>query len=500
MFRGYTVVGQIGSGATGVVWLATQVDVDRKVAIKQLAPGLAGNESFRAQFRAEARVLASLTHPNIVTVYDYVEDDDDAPYIVEEWVDGAALDRVVATAGRLTAEQAMGVLRGALSGLVAAHAAGVVHGDISATNVLVDTAGTSKLVDFGLASPSGEASSSGTPAYASPEAVSGLPLDARSDVYSAGCVLFELLAGTPPYRADSIDALAAQHVSAPVPALPGGNAHIAEVVARALAKQPADRYPDAAAFLAALEQSAERDLGVAWLAGASIAGLVVGAASVAAAPAGSPASTATVTKSATGNSSNVAKFVAKRRVPLAVGGAALAVAVIVAAVASAGGGTKKSPQTAASDPAKAAAIRRGQQQSASTAPLPGLLVSLETRPGLPMTINTSSYSGRVRQEATNEKKLIHFNCDAAGCQAYEGSARGRVVGDRAHFSQKNQFAGCTLTTTVVDLRITSWTTRSGVRVPAEVTGSVDWKWPEGPEPSCGGGHYHYEGTARVVAS
>src|SRR5436190_957969 len=123
VFAGYTVEGQIGAGATGVVWLATQVGIDRKVAIKQLAPALAG-------------------------------------------------------------EQAVGVLRGALTGLVAAHAAGVVHGDVSATNILVDTEGTSKLVDFGLASSPGEPPSSATPAYASPEVVQGAPLDARSDVYS----------------------------------------------------------------------------------------------------------------------------------------------------------------------------------------------------------------------------------------------------------------------------------------------------------------------------
>jgi eukaryotic-like serine/threonine-protein kinase len=499
VFAGYTVEGQIGSGATGVVWLATQVEIDRKVAIKQLAPALASDETFRAQFRTEARLLASLSHPNVVTVFDYVEDGENAPYIVEEWVEGAALDRVVATAGRLTAEQAVGVLRGALTGLVAAHAAGVVHGDVSATNILVDAEGTSKLVDFGLASPSGDASSSGTPAYASPEAVSGLPLDARSDVYSAGCVLFELIAGTPPYRADSLDALAAQHVSAPVPTLPAVNRQVSEVVARAMAKEPDDRYPDAAAFLAALEESAEHDLGAAWLAGASLVGAVLATTAAAAAGAGGGASSSVAATSATGRSSNVARFASRRRVPLAIGGAAVVVVVVAVAALAGGGGSKKQvAPNSGIDPAKAAAIRRGQQQSASTAPLRGVLVGLETRPGLPMTINTSSYSGRVRQEATNQEKLISFNCGATGCQAYEGSAGGRVVGDRAHFSQKSQNSGCTLTTTVVDLRITSWTTRSGVRVPVEVTGSVDSTWPEGPTPACGGGHYHYEGTARVV--
>jgi serine/threonine-protein kinase len=367
VFAGYTVEGQIGAGATGVVWLATQVGIDRKVAIKQLAPALVSDETFRAQFRTEARLLASLSHPNVVTVFDYVEAGENAPYIVEEWVDGAALDRVVTMTGGLVVEQAVGVLRGALTGLVAAHAAGVVHGDVSATNILVDVEGTSKLVDFGLASSPGERPSSATPAYASPEAVQGSPLDARSDVYSAGCVLFELLAGTQPYHADSADALAAQHVSAPVPALPGGNRRVAEVVARAMAKEPAARYPDAATFLAALEESAQRDLGAAWLARASLAGAVLATTAAAGGATGGGAPSSIAATSATGRSSNVAKFASRRRVPLGIGGAAVVVAVVaVVALAGGAGGKKPAAPSSAIDPAKAAALAKQRGQSGSS--------------------------------------------------------------------------------------------------------------------------------------
>jgi hypothetical protein len=366
VFAGYAIDGEVGRGSTGVVWRATQLEVDRKVAIKQLAPELAHDDAFRERFRAEARALASLTHPNIVAVYDYVEDGEDAPYIVEEWVDGATLEQVVVRAGKLTPPQAVGVLRGALTGLVAAHAAGAVHGDISSTNILVDIEGTSKLVDFGLTSPS-TTGSSGTPAYASPEACSGEELDARSDVYSAGCVLFELLTGEPPYSADSLEALAVHHATSPVPKLPGSTARLSAVVERALAKNRDDRYPDAAAFLAALEDGAERDLGAGWLAGASIATLAVAAqvSRLAGAGAGAATPPASATTSAGAQSSKVASFIARRRVPLAIGGATL-VLTVVAVVAAAGGGGEKNHATVrpiTGDPAKAAAIARQRGQN-----------------------------------------------------------------------------------------------------------------------------------------
>jgi serine/threonine protein kinase len=273
----YDVIGQVGAGSTGVVWLATQPEVDRPVAIKQLAADLATDTSFRDRFRAEAQVLASLSTPNVVAVYDYVEAPDGA-YIVEEYVDGASLARVVAEAGRLSPEQAVGVTRGALRGLADAHDVDLVHGDVTPANILVAQDGTSKLIDFGLSVSSGSTGSSGTPAYASPEAITGRPLDARSDVYSAGCVLFELLAGEAPFSGGTPAEIAARHAAAEPPALPGAHTGLAHVVGRAMANDPAARYPNAREFLAALEDQAQHDLGASWELTASIAGLALAAA------------------------------------------------------------------------------------------------------------------------------------------------------------------------------------------------------------------------------
>jgi eukaryotic-like serine/threonine-protein kinase len=341
----YDVIGQVGAGSTGVVWLATQPEVDRPVAIKQLAADLATDTSFRDRFRAEAQVLASLSTPNVVAVYDYVEAPDGA-YIVEEYVDGASLARVVAEAGRLSPEQAVGVTRGALRGLADAHDVDLVHGDVTPANILVAQDGTSKLIDFGLSVSSGSTGSSGTPAYASPEAITGRPLDARSDVYSAGCVLFELLAGEAPFSGGTPAEIAARHTAAEPPALPGTHTGLAHVVGRAMANDPAARYPNAREFLTALEDQAQHDLGASWELTASIAGLTLAAALTTTAVTGASAAATTPSVTTTASASRTtAKTAARglRRIPkkwAIAGGATAAVAVVViAAVALTGGNT-----------------------------------------------------------------------------------------------------------------------------------------------------------------
>lgn len=268
-FTGYEITDRVAAGSTGVVWKAFQPQLHRVVAIKELAPQLRDDAAFVARFRAEAHLLARLDHPNIVTVYDYVEDAGQA-WIVEEWVDGAPL----ASIGRLTAEQSLGVLRGALSGLAHAHERGLVHRDVTPANILVDLAGTSRLVDFGLAAPTGTAGAAGTPAYMSPEAALGGALDARSDVYSAAAVLFGLLTGAPPYPGTNAAEVLAKQVSAPVPTMDEGGPKLRALLARALAKQPGERPADAAAFLAELEEAAEERYGAGWFARASVTGAV----------------------------------------------------------------------------------------------------------------------------------------------------------------------------------------------------------------------------------
>lgn len=340
----YDVVGQVGAGSTGLVWLATQPEVDRPVAIKQLAPDLATDSSFRDRFRSEARVLASLTTPNIVAVYDYVEAPDEA-YIVEEYVDGAPLARVVAEHGRLTSEQAVGVMRGALRGLTDAHDAGLVHGDVTPANILVTTEGVSKLIDFGLSVGSGTSGSSGTAAYASPEAVNGRPLDARSDVYSAGCVLYELLAGRPPFSAGTAAETAVLQVAAAPPELTGSHTRMRGVVGRAMAKDPAERFHDARELLEALEVEAARDLGADWELAASVAGLAVAAGVTTAGVTGAAASTTApvVTSASAGHTAARATARGLRRIPkkwlIAGGATATVAAVAIAAVALSGGGS-----------------------------------------------------------------------------------------------------------------------------------------------------------------
>jgi serine/threonine-protein kinase len=257
----YSLLKAVGVGSTGTVWQAVQSDIERIVAIKVLAPGVV-----QERLQAEARILASLDHPNIVKVFDFAE----------EWIDGERLDVFVSRLGsnRLSGEQAVGVVRGALQGLAHAHSSGVVHGDMSAGNILIDQHGTSRLIDFGLASASGEAAVSGTPAFISPEAALGRELTPASDVYSAAAVLYYLLDGRPPFG--TVDAATAirRHLSEAPPMLAGHGDDLSELLARAMAKEPALRPQNAAEFLAELEDAASKRYGPGWLARASIAGLV----------------------------------------------------------------------------------------------------------------------------------------------------------------------------------------------------------------------------------
>lgn len=242
---GYEVIGRVGAGATGTVFKARDAGLGRYVALKRVSPGAVD------LLRAEASRLAQLDDPHVVSVYGFVEEPD-AAYLVLEWVEGATLAEVLAAGGRLVVPQALGVSRGALIGLAHAHARGVVHGDVSTSNVLVDTGGTSRLIDFGVGGS--------TPAYRPPEARAGARMSPAADVYAAAAVLVHLLTG----RA-APDA---------VPDLGHVDHGIRPVLATALAVQPEQRFPDAAAFLAALEDAAGRTYGAVWWTTAGIPALV----------------------------------------------------------------------------------------------------------------------------------------------------------------------------------------------------------------------------------
>lgn len=244
MVGGYELVGRVGSGTTATVWKARDAGLGREVALKQVpATAVAG-------LRAEAARLAQLDDPHVVQVFGFVEESG-AAYLVTEWINGATLAEVLAAGGRLSVPQALGVVRGALLGLAHAHSRGIVHGDVSASNVLVDVEGTSRLIDFGVGGS--------TPAYRAPEAARGERLSPASDVYAAAAVLVHLLTG--------------RLTPGAAPDVERTDSGLRPVLATALSADPASRYPDAAAFLAALEEAAERTYGAAWWTTAGVGGL-----------------------------------------------------------------------------------------------------------------------------------------------------------------------------------------------------------------------------------
>jgi hypothetical protein len=291
-FPGYEVLGVAGVGGTGTVYQARHVQLGRLTALKEVSARLRADRTQIDRLRAEAHVLAALDDPHVVAVYEFVEERDRA-WIAEEWVTGAAVATILASGDRFTAEQALGVVRHALMGLMHAHERKLLHRDVSTGNILADLAGNSKLVDFGLAAPVGEGGACGTPAFASPEATRGEPLDKRSDVYSAAAVLFALLAGHPPFAGKDAATVMRRHREDPVPTLTGHGPDLADLLQRALAKDRQTRPADAATLLAELEEAAQRRYGADWLTRASIAGLVAAATGGAVGTAAGPAGTAT---------------------------------------------------------------------------------------------------------------------------------------------------------------------------------------------------------------
>ena len=196
----------LGRGAMGAVFLGMQESLERKVAVKILSSAPLNEEASADRFFKEARAQARINHPNVVQVYDASTDkDNDTPYIVMELVEGEGLGRKIKRQGKLSALEAVDVIIGATRGLAAAHDRGLIHRDIKPDNILIASDGTPKLADFGLTKDLSAGASDmtlaghllGTPNYMSPEACSGSPLDARSDLYSLGVILYHMIAGRP---------------------------------------------------------------------------------------------------------------------------------------------------------------------------------------------------------------------------------------------------------------------------------------------------------------
>ena len=261
----YRIVEKIGEGGMGEVFRAVDDTLGRGVALKSLRPELVGNTPLVDRFRSEARLLARLEHPNIATVYTLL-DEDGFIALVMEYVGGGSLESLLRSHARLDVEQAIPLMLQALDGVGAAHASGVIHRDLKPSNVMLSEAGVVKLVDFGIARAIGSARMTrsghlvGTLEYMAPEQVKGAEGDARSDVYSLGIVLFELLTGAPPFKGGTDYDLIRAQVEQPVPALRDRGVAVPEaieqVLHRALAKDPNERHADAASFAEALRFAA----------------------------------------------------------------------------------------------------------------------------------------------------------------------------------------------------------------------------------------------------
>src|ERR1700677_5073077 len=263
----YAVSAPIAHGGMARVYLALDTRLDRQVALKVMHAELARDDEFVRRFISEAKSVAQLSHQNVVAVYDQGAD---GPflYLAMEYVPGRTLKEVLQERGRFSPAEALDIMSGVLDGLAAAHASGIVHRDIKPENVLLTADGRLKVADFGLARAHAAAAHTrtgviiGTVAYLAPELVTGdIPIGPRSDVYSAGVLLYELLTGRQPFTGESPISVAYQHANSDVPApselLPGLPRPVDDLVLAATSRNPARRPADAAQFLRAVRQVRE---------------------------------------------------------------------------------------------------------------------------------------------------------------------------------------------------------------------------------------------------
>ena len=255
----YTVGEMIGTGGMADVYVAQDERLARKVAVKILRSDLAKDPSFVSRFRKEAFAAAGLNHPGIVAVYDSGEDP--APYIVMELISGHTLRELIHQGERIPLDRALEIGEGILAALEYSHERGIVHRDIKPANIMITQMGDVKVMDFGIARAMDDYGATltstwnvvGTAQYLSPEQAMGETADARSDIYSTGCLLFEVLTGRPPFTGDTPVSIAYQHVSGELPKpssiQPILAGDIDVLLSVALAKKPQDRYQSAGLML-----------------------------------------------------------------------------------------------------------------------------------------------------------------------------------------------------------------------------------------------------------
>ncbi len=261
---GYRIKAKLGRGGMATVYLAEDEHLKRQVALKVLSPELAADESFRRRFEAESERLASVDHPNIIPVYEAGEEDS-LLFIAMRYVETTDLKDLIQQVGSLEAGRALTIVAQVASALDAAHAKGLVHRDVKPANILIaigagpEATDHAYLSDFGLTKRTVETSGltrtgyfMGTIDYVAPEQISGKGVDGRTDQYALGCVLFESLAGQPPFPRDDDGAVVFAHLSMPPPSLtairPDLPPEIDAVIATAMAKEKEDRYPYCVAF------------------------------------------------------------------------------------------------------------------------------------------------------------------------------------------------------------------------------------------------------------
>ncbi len=253
----YEIVRPLGKGAMGQVYVAHDTILDRDVALKVMVANIADDPELKQRFAREARAVAKMTHPNVVTVFDLFDHTDGSPVIAMELLKGQDLQKAVRQHPPMAADRKVAVIVQVLAGLAHAHQAGIVHRDIKPANIFIQTDGSVKIMDFGVArlttaSMTGTGNIVGTADYMSPEQVKGIKVDGRSDVFSVGCMLYELVAGRRPFHSDNLMAIFYKitHEEANFDLIPGGPEYDAllPILKKSLAKELPERYQTAYDF------------------------------------------------------------------------------------------------------------------------------------------------------------------------------------------------------------------------------------------------------------